>query len=193
MLEARALMQRAAAVGCRMEATPKLRLLVNQSRAILIVPGNAIEALPTGSSARTGVLLAHRRGRWSDPTFYDISGLTIGGQRYGTTGPVVLMLMSDKAASSFNGANVFSLNAGAGFTLVDSAARNQGSVGGAADVIVWSEAKGISDDPEIDVSEIAFDEDETSAYYGRKMPSARDVFTGNIARPPEDPLGHILG
>jgi len=191
VLEARALVHSAVAIARRMKANPKLRLLMEESRAILIVPSDATGTPSADSGGRLGVLLAHRHHRWSSPAFYDIGMLKVDA-RGGEAGSVAMMLMSDRAADCFSRANTFSLNAGAGFTLVDAAERGQASVGGPADVIVWSDAKGTFDDAKIDVNHIGFEADETSAYYGGNVVSARDVLTGKIANPREDPLDLVI-
>jgi SH3 domain-containing YSC84-like protein 1 len=76
-------------------------------------------------------------GRWTYPAFFTVGDGSIGLES-GGSGPVVLLIMSNRAMQEFrNGAN-WSLTRAAGFNVVTYPQTTLASPGRGHDVIVWS-------------------------------------------------------
>ena len=103
--------------------------LMKQAKGVFVMPNLVKGAAIVGGQGGQGVLLARQGTRWSDPAFLSTGSISIGAQGGGEAGPVVMLLMSDKALNDFVDANNFSLNANAGLTIVNYSARRQAGVG----------------------------------------------------------------
>jgi hypothetical protein len=88
-----------------------------------------------------GLVVMREDGGWSDPAFYDVGGISVGPQVGGAGGAVAFLLMDQQAVDAFKRSNSFSLNAGAGLSIVDYSANSQASWG-KGDTIMWSDNAG---------------------------------------------------
>jgi len=190
--DAHNLVQNAAGVAERMKTDPQLHKLMDQAKAIFIVPNYNKGAIVVGGSGAKVELLAREHAKWSDPAFYDIGAISLGAQAGGKVGDYAMLLMNDKALDKFKSGNAFSLNANAGVTLADYSAQGQASAGTGSDVVLWSSVRGAFAGASIGATDVAFDDDETSAYYGKTTVSAQDILTGKVTGPQEDALGRVL-
>jgi lipid-binding SYLF domain-containing protein len=158
----------------RMQQDPALRNLLRQARGVFVVPKYGRAALGVGGRGGVGVLLVNHDGAWSDPAFYNFGGVSVGLQAGVEGGSFVLVLNNDKAVNRFTQNNNWSLNAGAGLTIVNWSAKAQGSTG-KGDVTLWSDTKGLFGSAAVSVTDIKYDADQTAAYYGQQNVAARDV------------------
>jgi lipid-binding SYLF domain-containing protein len=191
LTEAKGLLRDATETARTMNAQPELKQLMQQAKGIFIVPNYAKGALGVGGAGGNGVLLARRGNGWSDPAFYDIGSVSIGAQAGGKVGNIAMLLMSDRALADFKSNNSFSLNADAGFTLADFAARAQASTKG-ADVVLWSDTDGAFAGVSLGVSNISWDAQENRAYYAKPQLTAADVLNGTVTTTQDDELQHVL-
>ncbi len=177
----------------QMKNDPDLADLLQQAKGVLVVPDYGKGALVVGGRGGEGVLVARQNGSWSDPVFYDIGAVSVGAQAGVTAGQVAMLLMTDKAVDSFKGDNNFSLNADAGFTIVDYSARSQASEGkgGAGDVIFWSDTEGAFAGASLSATDISFDDEENPAYYHQGV-TAQDILSGQATNPQADTLQNEL-
>jgi len=173
----------AANVVTQMKSDTDLANLMHNAKGLFIVPDYGKGALVVGARGGEGVLLAKNAGGWSDPAFYDIGAVSFGPQVGGSGGPVAMLLMSDKAVDAFKGQNNFSFNANAGFNIVDYNARAQGSVG-KGDVILWSNMQGAFAGASLGVSDIAFNDGDSKAYYNVPTITAEQILSGKVTAPP---------
>jgi len=132
----------AAALVERMRADAALAQYLQHARAILLVPRFAKGALLLGAAKGGGVLIARRQGRWSDPAFYALHGISIGLQAGGAHGALAMLLMSDKALEAFrSNDHTWTLHAGGGLTIASFNGQPLQQV--EPDVIVWSDVRGL--------------------------------------------------
>jgi len=167
----------------KMKAEAELWALVQQAKGIFIVPHYARAGLVVGGQGGQGVLLFNQDGKWGNPLFYNIGGVSLGAQAGVEVGPIVMLLMNDKAASRAMTENNFALNADAGLTLVNYSKRAQAGVQ-KGDIVVWSDTKGAFVDASISLTDIVFDENESAAWYGVQGPvTAEKIRTGKVGSP----------
>lgn len=171
----------AATVVQRMERDTGMRQLLQQAQGVFIVPKYGRAALIAGAVAGEGVMLVKQEGKWSDPAFYNIGGVSLGLQAGAEGGPIVLVLNNQKAVDSFMRDNNWSLNAEAGLTVVNWSPKAQASAG-RGDVVVWADTKGLMGDLAVSLTDIRFDQEETATFYGQKV-SMREVFSGTVKAP----------
>lgn len=165
----------------QMQATPEMAALLARSKGVFIVPDYGRAALGIGVRGGAGVLLTRVGNTWSNPVFYNMGGISAGIQAGAEAGSVAFVLNDVKALNAFTQNNKFSLNAGAGLTLVDWSRKGMGSVGW-GDITVWSDTEGLFGGADISITDVDYDEEETAAYYRRQV-AARDVLMGTVTDP----------
>ena len=163
----------ATAIVRRMQRDPALRSVLRDAKGVFVVPKYGRAALGIGGQGGVGVLLVNHDSTWSDPAFYNFGGVSAGLQAGVEGGSFVLVLNNDKAVKRFTQNNNWSLNAGAGLTIVDWSAKAHSSTG-RGDVTLWSDTKGLFGSAAVSVRDIKYDADQTAAYYGQQV-AARDV------------------
>lgn len=168
----------------RMEQDPGMRKLLSQARGVFIVPDYGRAALGIGGRGGAGVLMVRQGGTWSDkPTFFNFGGVSVGVQAGAEGGAIAFVLNDDKAVKSFlTQDNNWSLNADAGLTVVNWSKKAQGSAG-KGDVTVWADSKGLLGDLAVSLTDINFDEAETSAFYDHNVKTAGAVMNADYSNP----------
>ena len=168
--------------------------LLKQAKGIVIVPSLFKGAVLAGGSGGTGVLLARRNGEWSNPAFISMGSISVGPQVGVKEGPVVMLLMTEKALHDFTSNNNFSLNANAGLTVVNYSAKGQGGLG-KGDVVVWSGAGGAFVGASVSGSDVTADTALDSQFYGRSL-TTQQIIDGQMhgarTATAADPLRHAL-
>ncbi|BDT59581.1 lipoprotein [Massilia varians] len=182
----------AAGVARTMAATPAIAALLGRARGVYIVPTYGRAALGLGAEGGSGVLMTrHADGRWGNPVFYTIGGISLGLQAGAEGGPFALLLMNQKAVDHFRKRNNFSLNADAGLTVINYARMAQGTTAG--DVVVWSGSKGLfGNAATIAIDGIRYNQRLTHAYYGKPI-TALEAMDGGTPEPQSEPLRTALG
>jgi SH3 domain-containing YSC84-like protein 1 len=183
----------AAAAVQRMASEPGMDKLLAQAKGIYIIPSYGRAALGLGASGGAGVFLARKSdGSWTDPSFYNTGGLSIGLQAGAEAGPIAFILLNDKAVAGFKQKNKFNLSADAGLTVVDWSKTARGSAGN-GDVVAWSGSKGLFGNvATIGLNDVRFNAKATQAYYG-KPTSAAEVMSGAATNAHGDALKKALG
>lgn len=166
----------------KLKADPETRDALTQAKAVYIVPDYGRAGLGVGGAGGQGVLIANHNGTWSAPAFYNIGTVSLGLEAGVSGGSVAFLIMSNKALDGFRNENNFSLNADAGLTVVNWTHRAQASAGKGADVIAWSDTKGLYGDLAVSATDIFWDDGANKAYY-QKSASARDIINGNVKAP----------
>jgi SH3 domain-containing YSC84-like protein 1 len=146
----------------------QFRDLMKRAKGVFVVPDLIKGAIVVGGSGGQGVLLARRGAGWSDPAFLSVGSISIGAQAGGEAGPLIFLLMTDKALNDLIDANNFSLNANAGLTIVNYSAKTQGGFG-KGDIVVWSGASGAFAGATISGSDITQNAQEDQSFYGRAV------------------------
>jgi len=158
----------------RVKADKHFNALLSRAKGVAIFPSVAKGALVAGGSGGEGVILARNGGKWSDPAFLSVGSISLGAQVGGKAGPVVMLLMSNKALDDMTARNNFSLNANAGLTIVNYSAKGQGGFG-KGDVIVWSGAGGAFVGASVSIADIAADPGRDAAFYGKTANTAQII------------------
>ncbi|MGE5171516.1 MAG: lipid-binding SYLF domain-containing protein [Rudaea sp.] len=177
----------------KMQADPGAANLLSEAQGVFIVPKYGRAAFGVGGRGGVGVLLVKQDGKWSDPAFYNFGGLSAGVEAGVEGGSFVLVLNDQKAVDSFKQNNNWSLDAGAGLTIVDWSKKGRASAG-RGDVTIWSDVKGLFAGAQVAVTDIKYDADQTAAYYGQTGKIAlNDVFGNQVTNAHADQLKQMLG
>lgn len=171
----------------QMKTDPELKQLLTKASGVFIVPEYGRGAVGVGVRGGSGVLMAHENGKWSAPAFYDIGGISVGPQFGGEGGEIAMVLMDDQALNSFKGDDTFSLNADAKLTIVDYSTMAAAKLDKEANVIFWSDTEGAFVGATLSATDIAWDDEENRAYYG-KAATPQDVFSGKVGDQRQGPL-----
>lgn len=176
----------------KMKTEPNMGPLLNQAKGIFIMPTYSRFAVGLGGSGGVGILVVRRdKGTWSEPAFFNVGGLNLGVQVGMERGAIGLILMNEKAITSFMHNNVFSLNADSGLTIEDWTKRAQGSIG-SGDIVAWSGVKGLFGNAvSIGINDIVFDARRTQAYYHRAT-TVQEITEGKIHSTQTSGLPQIL-
>jgi lipid-binding SYLF domain-containing protein len=174
----------------QMQATPEMRALLQRSKGVFVVPDYGGAALGVGARGGAGVLLVRSGDTWSNPAFYNMGGISAGLQAGVEAGAIAFVLNDQKALDSFMQNNKFSLGADAGLTVADWSKRGEGSAGW-GNITAWADTEGLFGGVALNVTDIDYDEDETSAYYRRQV-AAREVLGGKVRNPQADTLRQAL-
>ena len=181
---------RAVAVIQRMRADPNANRLLQNAKGVFVAPEFGAGAVGIGGGGGVGLLLVKHDGAWTDPAFYNFGGVSAGAQVGGEGGSFVLVLNNDKAVQSFTRNSDWSLDANAGLTIMKWSEEHAVSTG-QGDITLWSDAKGLFAGVAVGVTDIKFDRDQTSAYYGRNV-AVSDVVNGKVSKPQTAELKHAL-
>jgi len=184
-------LQKSIKVIHQMQSDAGMKRLLQHAKAVYIVPDFAHAALGVGARGGAGVLFVRNGSKWGKPAFYNMGGVSAGAEAGVEAGAIALVLNSQKALDSFKQDNNFSLNAEAGLTIINWSGKEQGSVG-KGDVVAWADTEGGFGALAVSVTDINFDEKETSAFYGTKVASAGDVISGKVTAPHSPALNQAL-
>lgn len=145
----------------KMATDPKLKALMKKAKGIFFIP-----------SHHQGILVANNNGAWSNPAFYNVGDVSFGAQAGVEMDDIALLLMSDKAISSFKQDSKFSLHARAGLSIVHYTAKAQEKVG-RDDIVVWSDTQDAFSDLTLGVTDINFESEKNRAFYGKDVTAAK--------------------
>lgn len=178
----------AIAVVQKLGAVDRMHDLLGTAKGVFIVPRYGRAAAAVGGSGGAGILLVRQNdGGWSDPSFFNTGGLSIGIQAGAEGGAFVLVLNNEKAVTEFLKKNNFSISARAGLTVVNWNKTVQGSAGN-GDVVAWSDTRGLFGDlATVELTDVRFNQAMTRAFYHCDL-SAADIILQKIDQPSADPL-----
>lgn len=176
----------------RMKQDQRSTSLLEQAKGVLIVPRYKEGAAIIGGHGGVGVLLARRKNAWTDPAFYRMGGISIGLQAGGASGPVVMLLMSDKAVEKFrDNLSTWSLGGKAGLTVANFSDQNQHPTN-SLDVIVWSGVRGLFGGAAFSATDVTPDTSADHAYY-RSPVAPLQILVGAVSNPDAEALRSALG
>ena len=180
------------AVGAvqRAKADARFEALIRQSKGIVIIPNLVKGAAVIGGEGGQGVLLAHRHEQWSDPAFIAAGGFSVGGQIGGEAGPVVMLLMSDKAVADFTQRDNFSLKGDADLTVVHYSKQAEGGFGG-GDVVLWSGETGAFVGASLTAADFRANGERDAHFYGQRVTTGQ-IISGVVHNPESDALRNSL-
>ena len=185
------LVDKAASVVVEMTRNdPGIRPLLQQAVGMYIIPEYGRAGFIIGGKGGAGVVVVRNRGGWSSPAFYNTGGLSIGLQAGAAGGSIVYLLMDRKAVDRFSGNGKFSLNAGAGLSVVTYSTAGKVSTH-KGDAILWTNIRGAYAGATVGAQDIDRDNGRTRDYYGRDV-SAGAVFSGQVTAPGARALTSVL-
>ncbi|HWY62233.1 MAG TPA: lipid-binding SYLF domain-containing protein [Rhizomicrobium sp.] len=118
------------------------KTMLQDARAIYIVPKLVKGGFIFGAEGGEGVLLRREGKGWSAPSFYDMGSASFGLQAGLEQAELVFIINSDRALAGIEHGN-FKLGAGAGLTVVNLSSGAEGATtahGG--DMVVWTSGSG---------------------------------------------------
>nr|WP_294524513.1 lipid-binding SYLF domain-containing protein [uncultured Rhodopila sp.] len=176
------LVDHAAQTVLKIMADTRFETVLKHAKGVFIVPEMVNGSFLVGGPGGQGVLLTHDNGGpWSEPVFLSIGGVSIDGPRDARTAPLAMILTTDKAVREFTGGSGFSLNGGAGLTIVYASAPGR-APDARGDVIVWSGESGRFAGADISRAEIIPNIAQDVAYY-RKQVNTREILEGHANNP----------
>jgi len=159
----------------RDKAFGNARQLLQQARAVLIVPRLFKGGFIVGGEGGTGVLLAHGPGNtWSDPAFYAIGSASFGLQAGLEQSETVLFVMTQRGLDALL-RDQFKIGAQAGIAVANLGSGVEGAANpGGIDIVVWSSSSGIYGGIALNGSIVRPQAADNRAYYGRPL-GTRDI------------------
>jgi lipid-binding SYLF domain-containing protein len=116
--------------------------MINNARAVYIVPKLVKGGFVFGAEGGDGVLLRRAGKGWSEPKFYGMGSASFGLQIGLEQAELIFIINSEQALSGIEKGNV-KLGAGAGLTVVNLSSGAEGATtahGG--DIVVWTSGSG---------------------------------------------------
>ncbi len=164
----------------QMKSQPATGSLLRDAKGLLIVPDYTKAAFVIGSHSGVGVLLARHDGRWSDPAFFTLGGVSFGFQAGAEVGPVAYVLMTSRAVQTFEDRNVRAgLEADAGLTVARfSGDARIASTASKADVVVWTGEAGLFGGLAFNATDVVTNSTLDEAYYGSA--SVNRILDGSV-------------
>lgn len=164
--------------------------LLKQAKGVFVVPSFSKGALVVGASGGEGVLVVRRNNAWGNPAFLSIGSISIGAQAGGANGPLVMLLMTNKAVNEFTQNNKFSFNGNAGLSVATFSTKAQTGTG-SQDVIVWANENGAYAGVNVSGSEVTADNQDDQTYYGRSV-TTQQIVNGRVSNAQADVLRNDL-
>ena len=144
-----------------------------------------------GGKGGAGVVVTRNRsGGWNSPAFFNTGGLSIGAQIGAAGGSIVYLLMDRKAVDAFRRNSKFSLDAGAGYSVVKYSDAVQGSTV-KGDAVLWTNIKGAYAGATVGASGVDYDQGRTREFYGRPT-DVKLVLDGRVTAPGARALTRVL-
>ena len=191
--DATEIVNESAKVVRQMRQDRELEKRMKEAKGIFIIPGFGKAALVVGGEGGGeggGAMLARQANGWSNPVFYNMGAISVGAQAGASGGAIAMLLMTDEAVNSFKQENNFSLDANAGVSFITWSADAQVTAG-KGDIILWSDTEGLFVAANVAVSDINFDDDETSSFYGRTV-TPQTVLSNTTPNAQAKSLQHAL-
>ena len=138
------------------------RTMLQDAKAIYIVPKLVKGGFIFGAEGGDGVLLRRTAHGWSEPKFYGMGSASFGLQAGLEQAELVFIINSDHALAGIEHGN-FKLGAGAGLTVVNLSSGAEGATtahGG--DIVVWTSGSGAYAGISFNGSVISPDKDENA-------------------------------
>lgn len=176
----------------RMQDAPQAAQMLRRAQGVFVLPDYGRAALGLGVQGGRGVLVTRQDGGFSNPVFYDLSGLSLGAQAGASAGDIVFLLMTERAVQQFRSERNFSLNLDLAGALGPASARAQASTGKIQDVVVWSGTRGIFAGLSVGVVNVNVSEDLNRRYYGREDATPLAILGGRVRNPHQPVLAQVL-
>jgi len=194
--EAERLGESAAVVQAALAGDLPLNILDNAD-CILVFPNVKKVAIGIGGSYGRGTLVCRNgtamNGPWGAPAMYSLDQGSLGVQLGSTSTDFVLVIMSQKGAEQIlNGKTKLGSNAAAAAGPTGAAATSYNADAMKADVLTYSQSKGLFAGVSLTGASIDTDNDANKALYGKEMSAKNIVSGGSSIVPAAKPLVDLL-
>ena len=189
------LLDRAARTVQSMKSDPafeRARSMLDDAKAVLVVPSLVRGGFIFGAEGGNGVLLSKTNGNWSGPAFYTVGSASFGLQAGLEQAEVVMLIMSDRALEALTRSE-FQLGASGGLTLVNLSAGVEAATAPnlSGDIIVWTSGMGLYGGLTLEGSVVTPREEWNEAFYGGPV-SVGDIIANRVTAPGENPVRQQL-
>jgi SH3 domain-containing YSC84-like protein 1 len=161
--------------------------LLEKAKGVFIVPEMVHGAFGFGAAGGSGVLVAHKNGKWSNPAFLTIGSFSFGAQAAWEVGPVFIFPMTDKALADFTQSSHLMFYGAAGLTVATWRADAWFPIGD-NDVAVWSGENGAFAGMIVAGSDVHDKTIYDKAYYNSKYTEAKQIIGAPGGDPDASPL-----
>jgi len=194
--EAERLGESAAVVQAALAGDLPLNIL-DKADCILVFPNVKKVAIGIGGSYGRGTLVCRigtaLNGPWGAPAMYSLDQGSLGVQLGSTSTDFVLVIMSQKGAEQIlNGKTKLGSNAAAAAGPTGAAATSYNADAMKADVLTYSQSKGLFAGVSLTGASIDTDNDANKALYGKEMSAKNIVSGGSSIVPAAKPLVDLL-
>jgi lipid-binding SYLF domain-containing protein len=172
--------------------------VLDQAVCVLIYPSVKKMGLGiTGSSYGRGTLVCRKgekmNGEWGAPAMYSLDRMSVGPQLGASDSDFVLVIMSQKGADQIlSGKTKLGTDAAAAAGPTGAQATSYNAAAMKADVLTYSQSKGMFAGVSLGGSSMETDNDANKAIYGKEI-AAKEIVTGKVSSPPAaQPLVALL-
>jgi len=156
------------------------RTMLQNARAVYIVPKLVKGGFIFGAEGGDGVLLRRTGHGWSEPKYYSMGSASFGLQIGLQQARFVMFIMTDRALRAVE-ASKFTFGGAAGLTVISLGAGVQAATSAnlTGDIIVWSASKGAYGGLTLQGSVLAPKSDWNAKFYGRPLSAPEILGTEN--------------
>jgi lipid-binding SYLF domain-containing protein len=167
--------------------------VIDKADCVVVLPSVLKAAFIVGASYGRGVMTcrtgANMRGPWGAPSMMALEGGSFGLQLGGQATDFVLLLMSERSASSILSSKVkIGGDASAAAGPVGRNASAETDVTFRAEILTYSRARGLFAGISLAGSTLRPDNSANQALYGKKIPAKDIVLKGTVPPPPSAQL-----
>jgi lipid-binding SYLF domain-containing protein len=165
--------------------------LLRNAEGVAVIPNVLKVGLVIGGRYGKGVLVVRRpNGTWSDPVFVSITGGSVGWQIGAQSTDVVLVFESRRGIESLL-KRKFTLGADASVAAgpVGREASAATDAGLKAEIYSYSRSRGLFAGVSLDGAVLQIDDGDDALYYRAFDLTPRQIFAGEVPRPPESAEG----
>lgn len=159
--------------------------LLQRAKGIAILPTVVKVGLGLGGRGGSGVLhVRDEQGRWTNPSFIRIGGLSFGAQIGGQVTDLVLVFTTRQSIEGItDGQTTLGADASVAAGPVGRSASAATNFGLDKEVYSYSRSKGLFAGIALDGSVIGINRKANAAYYGRSGITVSDIFSGRVKAP----------
>jgi lipid-binding SYLF domain-containing protein len=160
--------------------------LIEDCAGLAIIPDVIKAGLVIGGRHGKGILLVRTKGGWSDPSFIDIKGGSVGWQIGVESADVILVFRTPRSIENITEGK-FTLGADAGVAAGPLGRSAEASTDAAlkAEILAYSRSRGLYAGLTLQGSSIQEDRKANRNFYGMDNVSPKTIFEGKVTTVPE--------
>jgi lipid-binding SYLF domain-containing protein len=178
-----------------LRATPDQQIpqhLLQRAYGVAVIPSVTKVALLLGGRRGSGVLTVRdSRGRFSNPIFVNITGVSFGAQFGAQDADIVLVFTTRRGVEGIADGKL-TLGVGASVAAGPVGRQAEAATGVKAEVYAYSRARGLFIGIALDGTSITINDKANAAWYGRKDVLVSDITSGAATAPASENAGRFL-